>query len=255
MSDDKPGHPGGHPTGADTDAERPVDTYEFGAVKHGERQMLDKRLYMQMLAFGGCVDPEPVRAALAESGIEAVLYADINDPGGIGLLTMSEDPDFFTSTLRTLLNSREFSTLTLKPEYTMLGRTYAIGHEADLKDWLLERSRRVAMNTEWPWAVWYPLKRTGEFALLSPKEQGSILMEHGTIGRAFGKADLGHDIRLACCGLDKSDNDFVIALIGSKLTPLSILVQTMRKTKQTSTYISKMGPFFIGRVIWQSGIK
>ncbi len=111
------------------------------------------------------------------------------------------------------------------------------------------------MNTEWPWAVWYPLKRTGEFACLEPKIRAEILMEHATIGRAFGKADLGHDIRLACHGLDKSDNDFVIALIGKKLTPLSILVQTMRSTKQTSAYIKGMGPFFIGRAVWQSGVK
>ena len=253
MKEKKTGHPGGRPKGADIDA--PVDTSELGAPKDGERQKLDRRLYMQLLAFGGCVDPEPVRSALAESSIEAVLYADINDPGGIGLLTMSEDPAFFTSTLRDLLNGMEFSALTLKPEYTMLGRTYAIGHEENLEDWLLERSRRVAMTTEWPWAVWYPLKRTGEFALLPSKEAGSILMEHGIIGRAFGKADLGHDIRLACHGLDRSDNDFVIALIGRELTPLSILVQTMRKTKQTSTYIKEMGPFFIGRVLWQSGVK
>ena len=255
MKEKKTGHHGEHPEGAGIDTEALVDTSELGALKDGERQKLDRRLYMQMLAFGGCVDPEPVRSALAESSIEAVLYADINDPGGIGLLTMSEDPAFFTSTLRDLLNGMEFRALTLKPEYTMLGRTYAIGHEENLEDWLLKRSRRVAMTPEWPWAVWYPLRRTGSFALLPPKEQGSILMEHGIIGRAFGKADLGHDIRLTCYGLDRSDNDFVIALIGRELTPLSILVQTMRKTKQTSTYISEMGPFFIGRVIWQSGVK
>ncbi len=232
-----------------------IDTSEKGAALDGERQTLDERLYMQLLAFGNCIDVTPVAAALEESAIEAVIYEDVNDPRGIALVTMSEDPAFFTSTLRPLLKSEELSTLKLKPEYTMMGRTYALGHEQDLEDWLLRRSRRVIMNPEWPWAIWYPLKRTGEFALLEQKIQAEILMEHATIGRAFGKADLGHDIRLACHGLDKSDNDFVIALIGKKLTPLSILVQTMRKTKQTSAYIKGMGPFFIGRAVWQSGVK
>ena len=41
-----------------------------------------------------------------------------------------------------------------------------------------------------------------------------MLMEHGGIGRAFGKGDLAHDVRLACHGLDPNDNDFVAGLVG-----------------------------------------
>ena len=79
-----------------------------------------------------------------------------------------------------------------------------------------------------------------------------ILAEHGTIGMSFGSADLAHDIRLACHGLDTHDNDFVVGLIGKELFPLSAIVQTMRKTQQTSLYLERLGPFFIGRVVWQS---
>ena len=50
---------------------------------------------------------------------------------------------------------------------------------------------------------------------------------------AFGAADYAHDVRLACHGLDRDDNDFVIGLIGKDLFPLSALVQAMRKTQQT----------------------
>jgi hypothetical protein len=32
---------------------------------------------------------------------------------------------------------------------------------------------------------------------------------------------------------------------------LSHLVQNMRKTIQTSEYIEKLGPFFVGRACWQ----
>jgi chlorite dismutase len=51
-------------------------------------------------------------------------------------------------------------------------------------------------------------------------------------------------------GLDENDNDFVIALIGDALHPLSHCVQSMRKTRQTAEYIEKMGPFFTGRAVW-----
>jgi chlorite dismutase len=153
--------------------------------------------------------------------------------------------------LRAVFNSPAFAGLALRRELTMLGRTYASGHEVDLEDWLLRRPRRVMGDSKLPWAVWYPLRRTGAFARLGPKEQGAILREHGVIGRAYGEAGLGHDIRLACNGLDQNDNDFVIGLIGPDLYPLSHLVQAMRKTIQTSEYIEKLGPFFVGRACWQ----
>jgi chlorite dismutase len=44
----------------------------------------------------------------------------------------------------------------------------------------------------------------------------------------------------------------VIGLIGKELFPLSALVQAMRKTQQTSLYLDRLGPFFVGRAVWQS---
>jgi chlorite dismutase len=134
----------------------------------------------------------------------------------------------------------------------MLGRSYASGYEQDLEDWLLRKPRRTAFNPEWPWAVWYPLRRTGAFAKLPHQEQGAILREHGMIGKAYGEADLAHDIRLACHGLDAHDNEFVIGLVGRELYPLSHVVQSMRKTRQTAEYMQSMGPFFVGHALWQS---
>ena len=101
--------------------------------------------------------------------------------------------------------------------------------------------------------AWYPLRRSGRFSQLAPEEQRTILAEHGAIGMTFGAADLAHDVRLACHGLDRDDNDFVIGLIGKELFPLSAVVQAMRKTQQTSLYLDRLGPFFVGRAIWQSG--
>ena len=42
-------------------------------------------------------------------------------------------------------------------------------------------------------------------------------------------------------------NDFVIGLIGKDLFPLSAVVQAMRRTQQTSIYLDRLGPFFVGR--------
>jgi chlorite dismutase len=215
------------------------------------RQYSDRRLFMQLLAFGGCrIAPGLVRA-LEQSGLEGTLYADVNDPEGVALLTWSADPAFFVTELRTLLQHPPFEEIRLKPEYTMLGRTYAIGHEPDLDDWLLDKPRRSATDPEQPWAVWYPLRRAGSFQLLPPDEMTAVLREHSVIGHAYGSAGYAQDIRLACAGLDKNDNDFVIGLVGRELYPLSACVQAMRKTRQTASYIEKMGPFFAGRALWQ----
>jgi chlorite dismutase len=230
----------------------PPDLSEKGGARNGEPQRSNDRLFMQFLAFGNCLDIRPLVQALTVAGIPSVLYEDVNDPRGIGLLTLGQDPAIFLDRVRPLLNMAPFAGLIQKPEYTMLGRTYAIGYEPDLTEVLIDRPRRTVLNPDWPWAVWYPLRRSGRFAQLSADEQRVILAEHGAIGMAFGAGDYAHDIRLACHGLDRDDNDFVIGLIGKDLYPLSALVQTMRKTQQTSLYLEKLGPFFVGRVAWQS---
>ena len=134
----------------------------------------------------------------------------------------------------------------------MLGRTYAIGREADLTDFLLKRTLRNSLDPKHRWAVWYPLRRIGAVNRLSRDEQGKMMLEHAMIGRSYGEAGHAHDIRLECHGLDRDDNEFVIGLVSSTLHPLSRLVKDMRRTRQTSEFIEKMGPFFIGRVVWQS---
>jgi hypothetical protein len=231
--------------------EEQLDIREKGGVRDGERQVSDRRLFMQLLAFGDSAESDGLARALEADNIPGVLYEDVNDPNGVALLTWSETPEFFVTTLRKFLGRRPFASLTPKPEYSMLGRTYALGHEPNLEDWLLEKPRRTVTNPESLWAVWYPLRRQGAFSALPAEEQGPILREHGKIGHAFGEGKFAQDVRLASFGLDKNDNDFVIGLIGNQLYPLSACVQAMRKTTQTSRYIEHMGPFFVGRAVWQ----
>ena len=225
-----------------------IDVRERGA----SQQTSDRRLFMQLLALGDCPDPKPLVRTLESARVEAVVYRDLNDPRGVGVLGMSEDPAFFVGAFRELFNAPAFDELPVKAEFTMIGRTYASGFESELDDWLLARPRRTALNPAWPWAVWYPLRRTGGFARLTPQEQGTVIREHSVIGRAYGEADLVHDIRLACHGLDVHDNDFVIGLVGKELHPLSHIVQRMRTTVQTSQYLQTLGPFFVGHAVWQS---
>ena len=230
------------------------DLSERGGLRNGVPQRSDKRLFIQLLAFGGCTDTAAAAAGLQVDGLTTVVYEDVNDPAGIAILSVTSDPNLLVDALRPALRRSAFGTLTAKPEYTMLGRTYALGYEPDLDETLIHRPTRTVLNPEWPWGIWYPLRRNGAFAQLAPEEQRTILAEHGAIGMTYGAADLVHDVRLACHGLDRSDNDFVIGLIGRELFPLSAIVQAMRKTQQTALYLDRLGPFFVGRKIGGSRI-
>jgi chlorite dismutase len=229
-----------------------ADVAEHGRSADGEVTSLDRRLYMQLHAYGGARDSAALISALEAASLASVLYEDVNDPTGVALLTLSEAPEAFVAEHRGFLPSSPFADLAPKPELTMLGRTYAIGYEQDLEETLVVRPRGRVLDPALPWAIWYPLRRAGSFEQLSRREQDTVLMEHGGVGMAFGRAGLGYDIRLACHGLDRDDNDFVVGLLGPELHPLSIIVQRMRKTKQTSLHLERLGPFFVGRVAWQS---
>ena len=232
-----------------------LDIREFGAPKNGAPQVSERRLFMQLQVFTGCSRAEEILKAVQSSPLETVFYLDANDPYGFGVLVMTEDPAVLVREWRCLLNHAAFLALKPRPEMTMTGRTYSSGREADLEDWLLQKPRRNARNPKLPWAVWYPLRRKPEFELLPKEDQGKILFEHARIGMAYGQAGFAHDIRLACHGLDAHDNEFLLGIVSPELHPLSRLVQDMRKTQQTARYIQSLGPFFVGKVLWQSPLK
>ncbi len=229
-----------------------LDLNEKGRPRNGEAQSLNRRLFVQLLVFSGCRDAAAVVDMVSGRDVHGVVYEDLNDPTGIGLLAFDEDPAYFLSTVRPVVNSGVFSGLHLREELTMLGRTYSMGWEADLEETLISKPKGRLCSPELPWAIWYPLRRSGAFEELPEKEQRAVLAEHGGVGQSFGRAGVAHDIRLACHGLSKDDNDFVIGLLGAELYPLSAVVQRMRKTRQTSRYLARLGPFFVGRALWQA---
>jgi chlorite dismutase len=232
-----------------------IDVNEYGGKRDGARQVMDRRLFMQLLVFDVAAPAEPDREAkelasrLRDARVASVVYADTMDPRSVGLLTWSEDPSHFVQHVRRHVQA---PALHARRDFGMLGRTYASGHEPDLEHALLRRSIQNVSNEAYAWHVWYPLRRTGEFAKLEPHEQSQILREHAQIGMAYGAQELAHDIRLACHGVDAGDNEFVIGLVGRDLHPLSHLVQAMRRTRQTSEFIAKMGPFFVGYVLYRT---
>lgn len=228
------------------------DILEHGRSHDGNVVHSDRRIFMQLLTFSGCKDPQPCIDFIRDQGWDAVVYQDAADPWGIGLLLMDTDPDFFVSTTIPALRPSPFSALKPKEDGTLFARSYSIGYESDLDYTLVTRPRQRALSPDCPWVIWYPLRRTGEFSKLSKREKIKILGEHGTIGKAWGEAGHAQDIRLSCFGMDRADNDFVVALVGDDLLPLSKIVEVMRGTVQTSTYIEKLGPFFVGKVLYQS---
>ena len=236
-----------------------IDVWERTKGHGGQPvQAMDRRLFMQLVGYECSEGLDPSRAvatlgrALDEQGASAVIYADVNNPRGIALLSWSEDPADFVTKVRPAFGAPGLGGLRSLPALTMIGRTYSTGYEPDLEQWLINRPKETVQNSEWPWAVWYPLRRAGAFELLEDREKGGILREHAEIGQAYGAQNLAHDVRLACHGLDANDNEFVIGLCGEQLHPLSHVVQAMRRTRQTAQYIVQMGPFFVGHRAWAS---
>lgn len=209
-------------------------------------------LFMQLHVFTDCSDASAVVEAIRSREIDAAIYESVNDPRGIGIVFATRDADDLLDRVGNLLRADPFRQLTPQPSFTMLGRSYLVGYERDTEDALVHRPRGRMLAPDLRWAVWYPLRRAGAFERIAPEEQQRALREHGAVGAEFAAGGKAHDIRLACHGLDASDNDFVIGILGPELAPLSVLVERMRKTVQTSTYLEKLGPFFVGRVLWQS---
>ncbi|MCY3552336.1 MAG: chlorite dismutase family protein [Candidatus Poribacteria bacterium] len=234
----------------------PVDLREIGAPIDGEPQISDQRLFFQLHVFEGCLDPRFITETLEKGSLDAVVYDDLNHPTGSGVLFIAEDPAMLMPASRTLLlKAQEVPDLLYRSEMTMTGRTYSSGREPNLEEWLLNKPRQNVLNPDFPWAIWYPLRRKPEFYRLEHRERGRILGEHAMLGRSYAAGGYASDIRLACFGLDTNDNEFVIGLVGPELYPLSRLIQDMRQTEQTTKYIESLGPFFVGKVRTQFSIK
>lgn len=249
--------PAGAPPVLEAKGLPPIDVNEYGGKKDGVKQSTNRRLFMQLLVFRAPAgSPDALATSLLsmmrERNVRGVVYADAMDPRSLALLSWAEDPADFVREVRPLFAEPLLAGVALREDFSMIGRTYSTGHEPELEWSLLRRPIENVTNDAYRWHVWYPLRRKGAFAKLEPIDQSHILREHAALGMAYGQQELAHDVRLACHGIDAGDNEFVIGLVGKELHPLSHLVQAMRKTRQTSEFIEKMGPFFVGYVVGSS---
>src|SRR5437773_9892936 len=98
-----------------------LEIREKGGVRNGVQQFSERRLFMQLLGFGDAEDTTALIEASEQGRIPAVLYSDVHDARGVGLLTWSDDALFFVTTQREFLRRLEFAALTANLEYLMLG--------------------------------------------------------------------------------------------------------------------------------------
>jgi hypothetical protein len=245
------GHPGGE--------SQKIDVSEHGTPRDGVPQVCNRRLFVQLVALecprmpGPSAIAKTLSALMVDFSMTGVIYEDVNNPLGLAAVFIDEKPSQLVKSSRSVFaNANLPAGLQARDDYAMLGRTYSSGFEPDLEDWLIHRPRRTLLERANQFGIWYPLRRKSGFERLDPAERSAILREHGAIGRAYGEQNLAHDIRLSCHGLDRNDNDFVIGLLGEDLYPLSHVVQAMRRTRQTAEFMEKMGPFFVGHVVYRS---
>ena len=232
---------------------------EVGAASlSGERQFMSKRLYMQLRVLDidlAKIDMDAFISKLKAkmASVPCVLYRDTVANDSLALLTWSEDPTFFATSLNGILGSKDLAPfLTERTGWTMFGKTYSNGHEKDLEEFLFKKPVRTATKEDWDWAVWYPLKRRGPFYMQPPDDQCRMLLQHAAIGKAFSDLNAAHDIRLKCFGLDAQDNEYILGLCGDDLHGLSRVVEEMRKTRHTAEFLESLGPFFVGKRLWSN---
>ena len=66
-----------------------LDLRGKGGPQDGRIQYSDRRLFIQLTAFSHCRNSDALARVLADSGLEAVLYEEANDPTGVAVLSMS----------------------------------------------------------------------------------------------------------------------------------------------------------------------
>src|SRR4029077_11353649 len=98
-----------------TETQETIETLARGRGADGCMIATDRRLFMQFLAFGNCEQTAALTQALEAERFQGALYEDVNDARGVGLIAISEDPDYFVTAVRRFLNLPPFSALTPKP--------------------------------------------------------------------------------------------------------------------------------------------
>jgi hypothetical protein len=199
----------------------------------------DTPLFLQLLVFTDCVDYKPLSLQLDRLPIDCLLFKDLRDPQGIGLLAFSDDPEHIASDLRDMLSSRLFRAFMLRHELTMTARTF--GDIARAREELEAATR----NREWPWAIWHPIKGTAALAALDEKLHAAAFGRMVDV-TGLGPSDFGR-VLLKGHGLDGHGNDFVQGFFGRHLHQLSAIIESTQRSPLHGELVSASGPYFVGR--------
>ena len=238
----------------------PIDVNEYGGKKDGERQAMNRRLFMQLLVFdapaGEAADEigKDLAAQLRHNAIAGVVYADASSPRGLGLLTWSEDPAHFVQAVRPLFARRLAAQggpapavrdarphLRHGPRAGPRARAPAPRHpERDER-----RSTRGTSGTRSAARARSrgSTRRSRAASCASTRRSASPTARPSWRTTSASRAT----------GSTPRTTSSSSASSGASSTRFSHLVQTMRKTRQTSEYIAKMGPFFVGFVLHRHG--
>src|SRR5262245_55190525 len=131
------------PRMSDANEGEKIDVWERTKGHGGQpARAMNRRLFMQLVGYecGDWLDQGRAVAclgrALDEHEASAVIYADVNNPRGIAVLSWSEEPADFVTKVRPAFSHPSVSGLRSLPSLTMIGRTYSTGYEPDLPYWL-----------------------------------------------------------------------------------------------------------------------
>ena len=198
----------------------------------------DSSLFLQLLVFTDCAEIKPLLLPLKNSLIDCVLYKNFNDPQGIALLAVTDDPEQIVTDLPDVVCSRLFRTLTQRPDLTMTGRAWDGTQRSD-------QLETVVKNEEMPWGLWYTMRGTPAFARLHEVEQAAVL--DSITSPAGLNAEDFVQIRLKSHALDGGGNEFMHGVHARSPRHLSLFVEAIKRTEQYAQHIVSAGPFFVGR--------
>src|SRR5690606_8653873 len=98
-------------------------------------QRLDQRLFMQLIVVSALDRSKNLGISLGEEihsrGVGVVVYEDVCDPLGYGILTYSTNPAVFTEKVRPAMRTESLGDYEVRHDLSMMGRTYSTGYEQD----------------------------------------------------------------------------------------------------------------------------
>ena len=238
---------------AEPDTDGGLSLAERGKTAEGAPQSLDRRLFVQLLAYTGCPDAAPLAEAADQAGVGGVVYESAQDPQGVAVALFHEDPAFFVEDGRRLHTSAPFRDLAPLPALTMLGRTYSIGYEQDLLGTLVARPVKTMTNPDV--VVGRVVPAPAERPVRAGAARGAAADAHGARRDrpgVRGRRPTPTTSASRATGWTRTTTDFVAGLVGKSLFPLSKPSSSGcgRRARRPSSS-SRLGPFFAGRAVWQ----